>query len=148
VRLRGRPCPRGRLGASARMPHVRADAFLRPRGRNCPRGCWDASARMRCCIRADASVLPPGNFITDATVRPSHGQPSGHRAIVRLSVHYRPRDNPGWGMCQVVRPTPRLPTGRGWRLRQRGRVPMLGPSYSKQEGIQGAGRGNHWGGRA
>jgi hypothetical protein len=32
--------------------------------------------------RADASVLPPGNFITDATVRPSHGRPSGHRPTV------------------------------------------------------------------
>jgi hypothetical protein len=47
------------------------------------------------CVRADASVLPPGNFITDATVRPSHGRPSGHRPIVRPSVRYRPRDNPG-----------------------------------------------------
>jgi hypothetical protein len=37
-------------------------------------------------VRADASVLPPGNFKKDATVRPSHGRPRGHRPIVRLSV--------------------------------------------------------------
>jgi hypothetical protein len=34
-------------------------------------------------VRADASVLSPGNFIMDATVRPSHGRPSGHRLTVR-----------------------------------------------------------------
>jgi hypothetical protein len=55
--------------------------------------------------RADASVLPPGNFITDATVRPSHGRysasksrtsqrPSSDRPSVRPSFRYRPRDNP------------------------------------------------------
>jgi hypothetical protein len=37
-------------------------------------------------VRADASVLPPGNFITDATMRPSHGRRSGHRPTVRPSV--------------------------------------------------------------
>jgi hypothetical protein len=35
-------------------------------------------------VRADASVLPPWNFIMDATVRPSHGRPTGHRPSVRL----------------------------------------------------------------
>jgi hypothetical protein len=34
----------------------------------------------------DASVLPPCNFITDATVRPSLGQPNSHRPIVCPSV--------------------------------------------------------------
>jgi hypothetical protein len=62
----------------------------------CPRGHVVVSARMQP-VRADASVLPRGNFITDAKVRPSHGQPSGHRPIVRLSVcpsvRYCPRDN-------------------------------------------------------
>jgi hypothetical protein len=48
----------------------------RPRGR-CP------SARMHSRVHADARVLPLGNFITDATVRPSHGRPSGHRPTVR-----------------------------------------------------------------
>jgi hypothetical protein len=53
-----------------------------------------ASARTLGCVRVDASVLPPGNFITEATVRPSHGRPSGHRPVVRPSVRYRPRDYP------------------------------------------------------
>jgi hypothetical protein len=35
-------------------------------------------------VRADVSVLSPDNFITDATVRPSHVRPSGHRPTVRL----------------------------------------------------------------
>jgi hypothetical protein len=35
-----------------------------------------------------------GNFITDATVRPSHGRPYGHRPTVRPSIRYRPHDNP------------------------------------------------------
>jgi hypothetical protein len=59
---------------------VGADAGVRPRG--------------YASVRTDASVLSPGNFITDATVRPSHGRPSGHRPIVRPSICYRPRDNP------------------------------------------------------
>jgi hypothetical protein len=37
-------------------------------------------------VRADTSVLSPSNFITDATVRPSHGRPSGHHLTVSLSV--------------------------------------------------------------
>jgi hypothetical protein len=48
------------------------------------------------CVRTDASVLPASNFITDAIVCPSHGRPSGHRYTIRLSVCYRPRDNPGF----------------------------------------------------
>jgi hypothetical protein len=40
-------------------------------------------------VRADASVLHPGNFITDATVRPSHGRPCGHCSTVRPSVIVR-----------------------------------------------------------
>jgi hypothetical protein len=47
---------------------------------------------------ADAPVRPrgrgsftPGNFKKDATVRPSHGRPHGHRPIVRPSV--RPSEN-------------------------------------------------------
>jgi hypothetical protein len=42
------------------------------------------SARTHGRVRADASVLPPWNFIMDATVRPSHGRPTGHRPSVRL----------------------------------------------------------------
>jgi hypothetical protein len=36
----------------------------------------------------------PCNFITDATVRPSHGRPCGHRPTIRSFVRYRPHDNP------------------------------------------------------
>jgi hypothetical protein len=42
-------------------------------------------------VHTDAAVLPPGNFKKDATVRPSHGRPRGHRPIVRPSV--RPSEN-------------------------------------------------------
>jgi hypothetical protein len=52
---------------------------MRPRGRA-------VSAWTQGCVRVVASVLPLGNFITDAIVRPSHGRPSGHRPIVRLFV--------------------------------------------------------------
>jgi hypothetical protein len=54
---------------------VRADGQGRPRG--------------HVCVRVDASVLLPGNFIMDATVRPSHGQPNGHRPSVRPSTIVR-----------------------------------------------------------
>jgi hypothetical protein len=46
-------------------------------------------------IRADASasartrVVYPGNFQKDATVRPSHGRPRGHRPTVRPFVIVR-----------------------------------------------------------
>jgi hypothetical protein len=49
-------------------------------------GRGNASVRTQGCVRADASVLPLGNFITDATVRTSHRRPSGHRPSVRPSV--------------------------------------------------------------
>jgi hypothetical protein len=60
------------------------------------RVCADASATARTQgrVRADASLFTPGNFITDATVRLSHGWSSGHRPSVHPSVRYRPRDNP------------------------------------------------------
>jgi hypothetical protein len=79
-------------GASARTHgHVRADAPPSARARVRLRG--------RTTVRADAAVLPPGNFKKDATVRPSHGRPHGHRPIVRPSVRPSvrkcPRDNPG-----------------------------------------------------
>jgi hypothetical protein len=59
-----------------------------------------------CCPSARTPARPcgrecftPGNFKKDATVRPSHGRPRGHRPTVRPSirpsVRYRPRDNPG-----------------------------------------------------
>jgi hypothetical protein len=68
---------------------------VHPRGRSsCPRGRGVVSARTHP-VRADASVLSPGNFITNATVRPNHGQSNGHRPIVHPFVRYRPRDNPG-----------------------------------------------------
>jgi hypothetical protein len=75
--------PRGQQSASAGEGGgeggnacVRADARARPRERA-------MSARTLGCFRADAIVLLPGNFITDATMRPSHGRPSGHGPIVR-----------------------------------------------------------------
>jgi hypothetical protein len=52
------------------MLPVRADACSRPRGRG---------------------SFTLGNFKKDATVRPSHGRPCGHRPIVRPSV--RPSEN-------------------------------------------------------
>jgi hypothetical protein len=44
-------------------------------------------------VRADAQIYLLGNFITDAIVRPSHGQPSGHCPHPRPSVRpfVRPR---------------------------------------------------------
>jgi hypothetical protein len=48
-----------------------------------------AAARPLACVRADAGVLPPGNFIMDATVRPSHGRLSGYRPTIRPSVIVR-----------------------------------------------------------
>jgi hypothetical protein len=50
----------------------------------------------------DASRFTLGNFITDATVRPSHGLPSGHRPSVRPSIRYRPRDNPEHMSSQLM----------------------------------------------
>jgi hypothetical protein len=52
---------------------------VRPRGRA-------LFVRTLGCVRVDVSVLPPGNFITDATMRLSHGRPSVHRLIVRACV--------------------------------------------------------------
>jgi hypothetical protein len=46
-------------------------------------------------VRADAPCFTPGNFKKNATVRPSHGRPRGHRPIVRPFVRKRPRDNHG-----------------------------------------------------
>jgi hypothetical protein len=56
----------GRVGRCVRTDaHVRVDAKLCPRGRECS---------------------TPGNFQKDATVRPSHGRPRGHRPTVHPSV--------------------------------------------------------------
>jgi hypothetical protein len=63
------------MSTSARTRHVCADAGLRPRRHA-------LFARTLGCVRADRSVLSPGNFRTDATVHPSHGRASGHRPIV------------------------------------------------------------------
>jgi hypothetical protein len=81
------------MSASARTLRVCTYAGLRPHER-------PLSARMLDCVRADApclrgrssrlcgrECLPPGNFITDAIVRPSHGRLSGHRPTVHPSVH-------------------------------------------------------------
>jgi hypothetical protein len=42
--------------------------------------------RLHGCKGADVSLFTPGNFITDATVRPSHGRPGGHRPSIHPSV--------------------------------------------------------------
>jgi hypothetical protein len=57
--VRPRPRPARTLGASVRTHHVPADASV-----------------------------TPGNFKKDATVRPSHGRPRGHRpsVIVRVTI--------------------------------------------------------------
>jgi hypothetical protein len=83
------------------MRHVCADAVLRPRERAVSawtlgcirtdaegrlRGPWVASVQTHKGVRADASVLSLGNFRTDATMRLSHGRPSGHRPTFRPSV--------------------------------------------------------------
>jgi Zn-dependent alcohol dehydrogenase len=44
------------------------------------------SVRTLDCVRTNASVLPLGNFITNAIVHPNHGRPNGHRPTVRPSV--------------------------------------------------------------
>jgi hypothetical protein len=79
---RTRLCPRGRRGASVRTRSC-------PRGRKCIRAdalvSASTSVRMQGRVRADASRFIPGNFITDATVRTSHGRPNGHRPSVRPS---------------------------------------------------------------
>jgi hypothetical protein len=53
---------------------------------SCLRGRWAASMRTHGRVSADAPCFTPGNFKKDATVRPSHGRPRGHRPIVRSSV--------------------------------------------------------------
>jgi hypothetical protein len=40
-------------------------------------------------VRADAGVLPPGNFKKDATVRLSNGRPRSQRPSVRPSENVR-----------------------------------------------------------
>jgi hypothetical protein len=45
-----------------------------------------ASERTHGRVLADAPCFTPGNLKKDATVRPSHGRPRGHRPIVRPSV--------------------------------------------------------------
>jgi hypothetical protein len=48
-----------------------------------------ASAQTHGRVRADAPCFTLGNFKKDATVRPSHRRPRGHRPIVRLSENVR-----------------------------------------------------------
>jgi hypothetical protein len=99
---------------SARTEPVRTGSRLRPQGRGegreggegrgrkgeggnecvradvlCPRERWIASARTRSRSCGLKCFLPPGNFLTDATVRPSHGRPSGHCPIFRPSIIIR-----------------------------------------------------------
>jgi hypothetical protein len=65
--------------------------------------------RGRQCVRAGACARPhgrqcfiPGNFITDTTVRPSHGRPCGHRSTVHPFVRYHLHDNPAHrASCQL-----------------------------------------------
>jgi hypothetical protein len=79
-----------------RTPYI---ALWHPWPGRCPSA--QTLVRLRRCtiVRADAAVSPLGNFKKDATVRPSHGRPRGHRPIVRPSVRPSvrkcPRNNPG-----------------------------------------------------
>jgi hypothetical protein len=83
---RGGRCVRADMGVQA---YASASARTHCRGCSRVRADASASARAHCRVRADASVLPPGNFKMDATVRPSHGRPHGHRPTVRPSVIIR-----------------------------------------------------------
>jgi hypothetical protein len=93
VRTRGRASKggRGREGAGPRRPSTSA------------RTRWVHADITR--VHADSPISPRGNFITDTTMRPSHGQPSGHLSIVRPSVRpsvlNRPRDNPAFQALQI-----------------------------------------------
>jgi hypothetical protein len=79
------PRPRGCSLGSARTAEGReGEGGGEGRGRTERGGEGDASARTRL-------VFTPGNFKKDATVRPSHGRPRGHRPIVRPFV--RPSEN-------------------------------------------------------
>jgi hypothetical protein len=89
VRPRGRSsCPHRRVGSARGRRGVRGRGGEGGRGEG-GRGREAGSAftwtHRR--VHADASILSPGNFITDAIVRPSHRRPNGHRPIVRPSVH-------------------------------------------------------------
>jgi hypothetical protein len=85
--------------ASARTQPVRADSRLRPQGRGRGGRGGEGMSASASCVCTYASVLSPGNFITNAIVCPSHGRPSGHRPTIRSSVcpfiRYCPHDNPG-----------------------------------------------------
>jgi hypothetical protein len=79
-----------------RMLPACTDSSLRPHGTGGKGGegrRGEGREGRRECVRVDASVLPPSNFITDATVRLSHKRPSGHCPTIRPSVLYCPRDN-------------------------------------------------------
>jgi hypothetical protein len=82
-------------------------AFARTLG--CVRTDALMSARTQGRVCMDAPIYPRGNLITGATVRPSHGRPSGHRPIVRPAVRpsilNRPRDNPA---CYSIESSQRL----------------------------------------
>jgi hypothetical protein len=52
-------------------------------------------------VHANMPIYPLGNFITDATVHPSNGRPSGHCPCPRPSV--RSFDNPGIGWTSAAR---------------------------------------------
>jgi hypothetical protein len=86
-------CSHGRIVASVLMRLypcglIIASTLTRlyPRGRAYVRTDAGARPRRQVGVYADASRFIPGNFIMDATVRPSHGRPSGHRPIVRPSA--------------------------------------------------------------
>jgi hypothetical protein len=131
---------------------VRTDASARPRrasegyggegegegqggadARLCPLGCMVASTRTRrcprgrACVRADTSVLPPGNFITDSTVRLSRGQPIGHRLSVHPFAIVRVTTLPIFGRRLAVgaRPWPgdQAPTASHWKCNDQRSLP-------------------------
>jgi hypothetical protein len=67
-----------------------------------------ASARSHPSVHADAPCFTSGNFKKDATVRPSHRCPRGHRPIVRPSENVRVTTMVGTGQpCANRKLTPR-----------------------------------------
>jgi hypothetical protein len=77
----------GREGGEREAEREGGSASARTHG--CVHADTLASARTDRWVRADASVLPLGYFISDGTVRPSYRQPSGHRPTVRPSAIVR-----------------------------------------------------------
>jgi hypothetical protein len=78
-----------------RTPYVVSSNPLASMVQSCP------SARTHGRVYADVPIYPLGNFIMDATVRPSYRRPSSHRPRPRPSV--RPSIRLSLSVCPSVR---------------------------------------------